>query len=267
MGKTTRAVSLRDRLRILWRRKIKPLVHAVLASNDSPQQIAWGVALGSFLAFTPTIGFQTITALFLATVFRLSRIPCAVMVYITNPVTAAPIYYSCYVLGRWVLGLMGIEVGDLWDPFVAELGGLKDYGLWEATWEGLRIVARFGLKVAGPLTLGCLIEGLVAAAIAYPLTLRLVEGHRVLRAERAARRLRGRAHEHDDDDAPEPSSAPRAEAPEEAPPPSHAPPAEQQTAKEAGHGSADTPTGERTRTDPLDSSPDAATGGGDRRAG
>lgn len=268
MQKTTRAITLKERIRIVWRRKIKPLANAVLASNDSPYQIAAGVALGSFLAFTPTIGFQTILALFLATVFRLSRIPCAVMVYITNPLTAAPIYYSCYVLGRWVLSLMGIDVGDLWDPFVAELKGLKDYGLWKATWEGLQIVAKFGLKVAGPLTLGCTIEGLVAAAIAYPVTLRLVEGHRVLRAERAARRLRGCAHEHDDEDAaPTPTSAPVAETPENKPPPAHAPPAEAEPAKEADHGSGDEAASGRTGADPVDSPSAEGTGGGDRRPG
>lgn len=213
----------------LRERWLRPIADAILSSNDSPRQVAAGVALGAFLAFTPTIGFQTIIALLLATLLRISRIPCAIMVYISNPFTALPIYTSCYLVGAWICRPLGIPTGD-WAHFIQEMGALKELSVFAAAWEGLKCLGRFGIEIAIPLCLGCLIEGLVAAAIAYPVTLRLVEGHRLLRAEKAARRLQRRSHEHDDEEeedsgGPPPDETPKSgpEAPRPEKEPSHEP--------------------------------------------
>ena len=178
----------------LWKRKLQPVLHGILISNDSPRQIAAGVALGAFLAFTPTVGIQTVLALCLATYFHVSRIPAAAMVYITNPLTIGPIYWSCYLVGAWVCRSMELDVVSV-KGFVEAFEGVRDLSGFQAAREGLSVLTSYGLRMAFPLCVGCFIEGVVAAAICYPLTLRFVEGHRVVHARKVARKLQKKAHD------------------------------------------------------------------------
>lgn len=67
------------------------------------------VAVGLFAALMPMPG-QTILATALAILFR-CNIPVAVaLCWVTNPFTMAPIFYICYNIGTWVLGMPPLEV-------------------------------------------------------------------------------------------------------------------------------------------------------------
>ena len=101
--------------------------------------------VGLFMAFVP-IPFQMILAAATAIVVR-CNLPIAVgLVWISNPITMAPLFYFCYLVGVWVLG--GVH-----DPFQFELS-------WEWLMEGLSTIWE-------PFLLGCAIVGMVSAFIGY----------------------------------------------------------------------------------------------------
>lgn len=125
------------------------LVH-VLHANDPPHQLALGGAIGVFVAITPTVGVQMALVLLFSWLLRANKVIGLPIVWMTNPATIVPIYYSCYIVGRKMLGLPGI--GRQW---WAELRGVHDFAFY---WQKL-------LEVATPLWLGCIV---VAFAAAYP---------------------------------------------------------------------------------------------------
>lgn len=74
--------------------------------------VATGLALGLFIAFTPTIPFQMALAATGAFLLKLNLPAAVVGVWVTNPLTAVPIYLSANRLGRrlledtWLLDLV-----------------------------------------------------------------------------------------------------------------------------------------------------------------
>jgi len=66
------------------------------------RSIAGGAALGLFVGFMPVLG-QMFVAVALAIFFRVNLPIAAMGVWITNPLTFAPIYFFNYKLGAWVL--------------------------------------------------------------------------------------------------------------------------------------------------------------------
>ena len=178
----------------LWRQLgffTRRFLRTILRSHHSPRQIAGGVALGVFLGFTPTMGCQMATAAIVSTFFRLSRIPAVMCVYITNPVTAVPIYGSCYFLGAWILrpfGFRPINFARVRTLFTDRDG----LGFWENVTTRLSELFALGGETLAALWLGCLLAGAGAAIVSYYVTLRFVTGHRLIKAERKARRAQRR---------------------------------------------------------------------------
>lgn len=76
------------------------------------KSVAAGLALGLFIAFTPTIPFQMLLAATLACLLKVNLPAAIVAVWVTNPFTALPIYLSanrlgCALLqGTWLLSLV-----------------------------------------------------------------------------------------------------------------------------------------------------------------
>ena len=178
----------------LYRRisyRLRRLLRGVLRSNDSSRQIAAGAALGVFIAFTPTMGFQVLIAALVATLLKCSRLPAIVMVYVTNPFTALPIYGSCYMAGATVLrrfGFRPVGLESIRNLFVRP----EDVGFWENTYSKLMSLFALGGETFGSLWLGCTLMGAAAGIAAYYVVLRFVAGHRLIKAERMARRARRR---------------------------------------------------------------------------
>ncbi len=130
--------------------------------------------IGLFCAFLPLPIGQMLIAALLAVVAR-CNLPIAVsLVWISNPLTFAPIYYFAYKLGSW---LLGIEVTN--EQF--ELS-------WSWLWMRLA-------EVWWPLTLGSLVCGWVSGLTGAVVSRALWRLHVVRRWQhrRAARRARKRA--------------------------------------------------------------------------
>jgi hypothetical protein len=145
------------RLRLFSRRARRFIILKILHADDPPHRLALGVALGMFVAFTPTIGFQMLIVVFLAWLLRANKVVGLPVVWISNPATMIPIYYTCYVVGRVLLGEE--PIARRWWAQLAR----PPHGFWDATkfyWERL-------MQIAEPLWIGCLVVGLLTAYPTY----------------------------------------------------------------------------------------------------
>ncbi len=71
--------------------------------QDDPRKIAGGMALGVFIAFTPTIPFHMVGALALAALLRVSPVTSFLGIQICNPLTIPAIYLAAYKVGQFLL--------------------------------------------------------------------------------------------------------------------------------------------------------------------
>jgi len=146
---------IRARFRLYLRRARKFIYHNVLHADDPPHRLALGAAIGVFVAFTPTVGLQMMITVFLAWLLRANKVIGLPVVWISNPATLVPMYYSCYVVGRSMLGWE--PVADDWWSHLAH----PPPGWWATvTFYWSRLV-----EIAAPLWLGGVVVGLL---LAYP---------------------------------------------------------------------------------------------------
>src|SRR5579872_606593 len=86
------------------------------------RSVSKAVAIGLFAAFIP-IPFQMLLAGGLALLFNANLIISLAGVWITNPITAPPIFYFCYKIGLWILmrpaAVFHFELSSEW--LIAEL--------------------------------------------------------------------------------------------------------------------------------------------------
>ncbi|WP_282125197.1 DUF2062 domain-containing protein [Marinifilum flexuosum] len=95
----------------------KAIVAEITAANNSNSVIALSLALGAFIAFSPSWGFQTALALSLAVLLRLNKVLVLVTVNISSIPPIIPlILIAGYQTGAFVLtGQFQTEVPDLMD--------------------------------------------------------------------------------------------------------------------------------------------------------
>ncbi|MBF0200324.1 MAG: DUF2062 domain-containing protein [Desulfamplus sp.] len=97
--------------------------------------LAGGLSLGLFVALTPTIPFQMFLSALGAVLMRVN-LPIALLAcWITNPVTALPIYLAARTLGRYLLEdcVMMKFVLDLF-CFESRTGKFMEHGIY--LWAG-----------------------------------------------------------------------------------------------------------------------------------
>lgn len=139
------------------------------------------------VAFSPTVGFQALLAVGLATLVNANRPIAVVPIWITNPLTMVPIYAFTYWVGRFFW--TGPPPREVARALRGSLEEVSELGSW-AMREQLDVFLGLGLDVFVPMAIGGLVVGVVAAGISYPLTLRAVVA---LRRRYAGRRRRGKA--------------------------------------------------------------------------
>ncbi len=84
-------------------RIVRFVYYRILRIQASPQMIARGCAIGTFIGCMPLIPLQTALALFFSMITSSSKTGAALCTLITNPVTIFPFYYSYYKVGRYLL--------------------------------------------------------------------------------------------------------------------------------------------------------------------
>lgn len=149
----------------------------ILHADDPPHRLALGVAIGLFVTFTPTIGFQSLLVVGLAWLLGGNKLVGLPLIWISNPATFVPIYYPSYRIGRWILG--GEPAKWNWWKELAKPP--------EGTLEAIRFYWSRMLEIIGPLTLGCLILAVPISLASYWLTYHLVEKYRAIRERRRER--------------------------------------------------------------------------------
>lgn len=106
--------------------------------------LAGGLALGTFIALTPTLGIQMALAAICAYFLRVNIPSALAACWITNPVTAPAVYLMHYELGLW----LGVT------PSAGELAGYTG------------ILENF-IRHARPLWIGSFISGIFSATVVY----------------------------------------------------------------------------------------------------
>ena len=92
-------------LKILNRKNIKNFIaQHILLSNESNIKITLAVMLGLFMGVAPIWGFQLITAVALAFIFKLNKLIVFVVANISVPPVIPVIIYFSYKIGGIVLG-------------------------------------------------------------------------------------------------------------------------------------------------------------------
>lgn len=77
----------------------------VLHLHESPHRTALAFAVGIFIAFSPTYGLHTISAVFCAWAFRLNVVALMAGAFVNNPWTVVPILAATFWTGFHVMGM------------------------------------------------------------------------------------------------------------------------------------------------------------------
>lgn len=128
---------------------LKQTFKAIIGINEPPIKVAFSFAVGTFIGFTPFLGFQIMIAIALSWIFRLTKFPVITAVFVTNPLTIVPIYSFNLWVGLKVthssLAFSDVDFANVtWESFFGELGNM----LW-------------------PFLVGCSLVGLAAAVIGF----------------------------------------------------------------------------------------------------
>jgi uncharacterized protein (DUF2062 family) len=165
------------------KRKLRRAQVRLLRSPGAPAEIAGGMAVGLFVAFMPIMGLQTPMAFAAAEAlrrlsrFQVSRIAAAAGSWIVNPVTAAPLYGLCYLIGRPVAFLL-LPAPQHMENRASVVLDLELLSGPEA------------LEVLLSLALGGVLLGFPVAWVGYRLTYGMVVRQHARREGRRARRAR-----------------------------------------------------------------------------
>jgi len=125
--------------------------------RGKPHEISLGIAIGVFVALTPTIPFHTVLAVALAALLRGSKLAAALGVWLSNPLTIPLFYYGSYRLGKFALGYR-------------ELAMPHEYSLIA--------LVKLGGHVTVAMLHGGVLLGILPAFVAYSLTYRFTTSAR-----------------------------------------------------------------------------------------
>lgn len=176
-----------------WHRAALYLQHRLHRLPDTPQKISRGIFAGVLTTFTPFYGLHFLIAFAFAKLFRGNVVAALFGTFFGNPLTYVPIGVVSLKMGHFILGdeydkhVGRSFVGKFYDAahdFWANLIAL--FSDRPANWDGL---LRFLHEVFLPYLIGGILPGLVAALVAYYLTLPMVTAYQARRRKKLAAKL------------------------------------------------------------------------------
>lgn len=144
--------------------RLRPALRWLMKLRSSPRAIAGGFALGTFIAFTPTVGLQIILAICFSTLFNWNRPAAILPVWVSNPVTIPPIFTFNYFIGQKIWG--GPPVSEVSQLFITIGTTMARLDFWDFE-KLMHSLLGLGMELIIPLCLGSCIVGLIAATIVY----------------------------------------------------------------------------------------------------
>ncbi len=84
-----------------WKNRVKNF-------QGDPHFVAMGMAIGVFVAATPSMPFQTAIAVALAFILRSSKAAAAIAVWLSNPITFPVFYLASYKVGALLFGISAV---------------------------------------------------------------------------------------------------------------------------------------------------------------
>lgn len=144
------------------------LIYRVFSLNDTPHRLALGVAIGIFVTWTPTIGFQMVLVVALSWLFGANKLVGVPFVWLSNPATLIPVYGPNYLIGCWVLG----HSPDGWEKILNAILCKGDF--YDRILEWYSVTS----SIFWELWVGSLIVGLVLGVMSYFTMYRLIVVYR-----------------------------------------------------------------------------------------
>ncbi len=141
------------------REKFHSQLIQVLHLKESPHRTALAFAIGVFIAFSPTYGLHTLSAVFCAWIFRLNFLAVFLGALVNNPWTIAPILAMTLWTGFHLLGTSNTLPLN-WDEFTIDN------------------IGNIALPYLLPFAVGGLALSVAGALLAYPLAFIAVSRYR-----------------------------------------------------------------------------------------
>jgi hypothetical protein len=150
--------------------QIRAHLAQILHLHESPHRTALAFAIGTFIAFSPTYGLHTLSALFCAWAFRLNVVALMAGSLINNPWTVVPILGATLWTGVQLTGLPQVPAMNWAD--------LSAMALYEQV-----------MPYAVPFFLGGFVLSVLGAAASYPIAYGAIVAHRGRQARSEPERL------------------------------------------------------------------------------
>ncbi|MEM9189891.1 MAG: DUF2062 domain-containing protein [Myxococcota bacterium] len=173
-------------IRKLYERLKDVVVRRILGVDDTPHRIATGVLLGFIVAMTPTLGFQIAIYVAIASLIRTNKVSGVPILFISNPFTAAPLYYFCWWLGSLLLHGGAAEDGAAIVEERLEGAENQDSNFWTDMWttEFWTDLGETLWNMGAELWVGSLVLGVATGVPFYFITRWAVTQYRRLRADK-----------------------------------------------------------------------------------
>ncbi|MDA0283547.1 MAG: DUF2062 domain-containing protein [Planctomycetota bacterium] len=146
--------------RVKPRKTPRALLRSILMLDDTPHSVALGTAVGMFVGLTPTVGVQMLIVLAIAflvrPLFQFNKVAAVLTVYVTNPLTAIPVYWFNYQIGTYF-----VPSDVKYEDFVA-IVQIDQTNNWSE--RALSLITHLG----APLLVGCLVVATVSSLLTYP---------------------------------------------------------------------------------------------------
>lgn len=149
---------------------IRSSLRQLLHLKESPHRTALAFAIGTFIAFSPTYGFHTLSVFFCAWAFRLNAVALMAGSLINNPWTLVPILGATLWTGVQLTGLSHIP---------------------SANWADLSMMAFYEQikPYAAPFLLGGFVLSAIGAVVSYPVAYMAITAQRSRRTQTGTEQL------------------------------------------------------------------------------
>jgi uncharacterized protein (DUF2062 family) len=159
-------------------------VNKILEAGDPPTRIARGVGVGSFVAVTPTVGFQIPLTLLVATLLRGNKLAAVAATFVLNPFIIVPPsywYFPAYYIGAFLMRMDPVGFSR-----VTQAYHLKSSGFFSQAGELIGNLWSLGMDIYGPMLLGGALMGVPVALAMYKISYRIASRHGSRQPEGAA---------------------------------------------------------------------------------